>query len=69
MITQKRTYDLISDPNYWSHSYTRRKQIKTTKITINHGDGDTTPLFREKNKLAVTGWLEVTMRTKIIIMI
>ena len=31
MINQQRTSYLISDTNDWLHSFTRRKQIKTTK--------------------------------------
>ena len=41
-----------------------RKPKKPQKITINNVDGETTPLFWEKNKLTVTGLLEVTMRIK-----
>ena len=33
-------------------------------IKVNNCDCETTPLYWEKNKLTVTGWLEVTMRTK-----
>ena len=39
-------------------------QKKNQKITINNGNGETTPLCWEKNKLTLTGWLEVTKRTK-----
>ena len=64
MIAQKRSLDVSSDPNEWSHSWTMRKPPKKTKITINNIGGETTPLCWEKNKLTVTGCLEVTLRTK-----
>ena len=36
------------------------------KTKINNNDGETTPLFWEKNKLTVTGWPEVKTRNKIL---
>ena len=44
MIAQKITSNLISDLNEWPNSVVRRKQIKTTKTTINRGEGDMEPL-------------------------
>ena len=40
------------------------KQKNNQKITINNSDGETTPLFWEKNKFTVTRSLEIIKRTK-----
>ena len=37
---------------------------KRRKITTNNGDGESTQLCWEKNKLTVTGLIEVPMKTK-----
>ena len=54
MISQQNSSDVSSDPNEWSHSWAMRKQKKNQKITVNKGDGETTPLCWEKNKLTLT---------------
>ena len=64
IIAQQSSSYVISDLSEWSHSWAMRKQKKNQKITINNVDGETIPLCREKNKLTVTGLIEVTMRTK-----
>ena len=60
IISQHSILDVSRNPSKWSHSWAMRKQKKT----INISNGETTSLCWEKNKLTVTGWLEVTMRTK-----
>ena len=44
MIAQKSSSDVSRNPNKWSHSWEMRKPRKTTKKTINDGDGATRPL-------------------------
>ena len=44
IIAQKSTSDVISDPNEWSHSYTKRKESKNTKTIMKHGNDDMVPL-------------------------
>ena len=62
MISHQISLNISSYPNKWSHSWAMRKLNKT--ITINNGDRETTPLFWEKNRLAATRWLELTLRNK-----
>ena len=45
MISQKSTYNVISDTNNWLHSSVRRKKTKKTKKTLNHGDSDVAPFI------------------------
>ena len=61
MIDQKSILYVSSYPSGWSHSWAMRKPKKNQKITINNVDGEKTPLCWDKKKLAMTGWLEVTM--------
>ena len=58
IIANKSSSDVSSNPNERSHSWEMRKPKKT----INDGDGETTPLCWEKNKLNVTRLPEVAMR-------
>ena len=48
MIAQQSTSDVISNPNKWMHSSTRRKQIKTTKTNIYYDDCDMAPFHWNK---------------------
>ena len=48
MITQQSTSNVIIKTNKLFHSWAMSKQRKKTKITINNGDGETTPLQWEK---------------------
>ena len=63
MIAQQSSSYVSSNLSEWSHSWAMRRPKKNQKITINDVDCETTPLCWEKNKLTMTGRLEVTTRT------